>query len=127
MEVYRRRTDSDWLYTDYRGTDASCRLDSLDCEVPLASIYQGVRFARRLFGAACLTSSDGATLGKVSAHPKLTPEQYLELDRAAEVRSEYYRGEMFEMPPSTLRHSGLVSRTMAALYPIVQRRGCGIY
>ena len=44
VEVYRRRTDSDWLYNYYQGTDASCRLDSLDCEIPLATIYRDVRF-----------------------------------------------------------------------------------
>ena len=29
--------------------------------------------------------------------PRLTPEQYLELDRASEFRNEYYNGRMYAM------------------------------
>ena len=36
---------------------------------------------------------------------KLTEEQYLEIDRAAEIRSEFIDGEMFAMSGGTNRHS----------------------
>jgi Uma2 family endonuclease len=36
---------------------------------------------------------------------KLTEEQYLEIDRAAEIRSEFIDGEMFAMSGATHRHS----------------------
>ena len=39
--------------------------------------------------------------------PRLTPEKYLEIERTAEYRSEYFRGEMFAMPGGTRRHSRL--------------------
>jgi Uma2 family endonuclease len=38
---------------------------------------------------------------------KLTPEQYLAIERTAEYRSEYFGGEMFAMPGGTRRHSRL--------------------
>ena len=37
--------------------------------------------------------------------PTITPEQYLEIDRAAEIRSEYFDGEMFAMTGGTRAHS----------------------
>src|SRR5579863_1367720 len=42
----------------------------------------------------------------MSAQPQspLTEEQYLEIERAAEYRSEYYNGRMYAMPGGTFRH-----------------------
>ena len=38
----------------------------------------------------------------------LTEEQYLELDRAAEYKSEFYDGEMFAMAGADLAHNRIV-------------------
>jgi Uma2 family endonuclease len=40
--------------------------------------------------------------------PFLTPSEYLQIERRAELKSEYYNGEMFEMPPKSLRHVAIV-------------------
>ena len=47
---------------------------------------------------------------KVSSQPKVrfTPEEYLELERKAETKSEYLDGEMFAMPGVTRQHSKIV-------------------
>jgi len=37
--------------------------------------------------------------------PQITPEQYLALDRAAEVRSEYYDGVMYAMSGGSHPHA----------------------
>ena len=46
----------------------------------------------------------------VSTQPKVrfTPEEYLELERKAETKSEYLDGEMFAMPGVSLQHSRIV-------------------
>src|SRR5215467_426665 len=46
----------------------------------------------------------------VSTQPKtfLTPEQYLEIERKAEYKSEYYNGEMFAIAGPSLAHVFLV-------------------
>src|SRR5215471_8343647 len=46
----------------------------------------------------------------VSTQPKtfLTPEQYLEIERKAEYKSEYYNGEMFATSGASLAHAFLV-------------------
>jgi len=53
----------------------------------------------------------------VSTQPQtfLTPEQYLEIERKAEFRSEYYRGEMFAMSGASVVHNRLVLRVLREL------------
>src|ERR1017187_3220434 len=46
--------------------------------------------------------------------PYLTPEQYLEIERAAEYKSEYFNGEMFAMSGGTLDH-GRIFHNLASL------------
>src|SRR4051812_15921663 len=50
----------------------------------------------------------------MSTQPKtfLTPEQYLEIERKAEFKSEYYQGEMFAMSGASLAHNRLVRQLM---------------
>jgi Uma2 family endonuclease len=38
-------------------------------------------------------------------HPRLTPEEYLRIERAAEWKSEYIDGEMFAMAGASLQHT----------------------
>jgi Uma2 family endonuclease len=59
--------------------------------------------------------------------PRITPEEYLELDRAAEYRSEYYNGEMFAMAGGTNNHALLIGATYAAIRPVARARGCRVY
>jgi Uma2 family endonuclease len=53
--------------------------------------------------------------------PFLTPEQYLEIERAAETRSEYLGGSMYSMAGSTLNHAPIVNN--AGLFLNTQLRG----
>jgi Uma2 family endonuclease len=53
---------------------------------------------------------------------RVTPEQYLEIERAAESRSEYLNGEMFAMAGATARHNAIVNAIGRALYPQIKRR-----
>jgi Uma2 family endonuclease len=54
---------------------------------------------------------------KVSTQPKvrITPEEYLALERQAETRSEYLDGEMFPMPGVTKRHGRIVTNLIVEL------------
>jgi Uma2 family endonuclease len=58
------------------------------------------------------------------AVPRLTPEQYLEIDRAAEVRSEYYDGEMFAMSGGRAPHAIISFALGAALIGALRGRRC---
>src|SRR6266496_5622855 len=44
----------------------------------------------------------------------LTPEQYLDTERAAEFKSEYYNGEMFAMAGTSEEH-GIISINIVSL------------
>src|SRR5579862_1541036 len=41
--------------------------------------------------------------------PQLTPEQYLELDRASQFRNEYYNGHMYAMSGGTYAHGKIIA------------------
>lgn len=59
--------------------------------------------------------------------PYLTANQYLEIDRTASVRSEYYNGEMFPMEAATGRHCTIVMNLTGILRPQFRKRGCRLY
>jgi Uma2 family endonuclease len=48
-------------------------------------------------------------------NPILTVEQYLELDRAAEFKSEFYKGEMFSMAGARFAHNRLIWNAITQL------------
>jgi len=56
--------------------------------------------------------------------PFVTPEQYLEIERAAEFRSEYLAGTMYAMSGSTLIHALIVNNTGLCLNNQLRGREC---
>lgn len=58
--------------------------------------------------------------------PRLTPEQYLEIEREAEIKSEFIDGEMFAMSGGTFAHALLPSRLIGALEDSLGSSGCTI-
>jgi Uma2 family endonuclease len=65
----------------------------------------------------------------MATHPKnfITPEQYLEIERKAEFKSEYYQGEMFAMAGARPDHNLIVTSLIAHLYPQLRSRPCLVY
>ena len=58
---------------------------------------------------------------------KYTPEEYLELERAAEFRSEYYDGEIFEMPTSRHDHSHIKANLAPIIGLFLRGKKCRSY
>jgi Uma2 family endonuclease len=54
----------------------------------------------------------------------LTPEQYLEIERAAEYKSEYFNGEMFAMSGGSLNHTRIFHYLSHSLYGQLRGRSC---
>ena len=44
IESYTRKTDGTWIFMDTVGLQASLKLDSIQCTIPLAGIYETVTF-----------------------------------------------------------------------------------
>jgi Uma2 family endonuclease len=65
----------------------------------------------------------------VSTQPEtfLTPEQYLEIERRAERKSEYYNGEMFAMAGAREAHNLLVANLVGELGQQLRSRPCRVY
>ena len=64
----------------------------------------------------------------MSTQPKtfLTPEQYLEIERKAEYKSEYYHGEMFAMARASLAHNWLVANLVGEVHAKLKGSRCGV-
>ncbi len=54
--------------------------------------------------------------------PRLTPEQYLELDRASQLRNEYYDGRMYAMSGGTHAHAIVARNLTSAIQSAVGTR-----
>jgi Uma2 family endonuclease len=64
----------------------------------------------------------------MSAHPdqKITPEEYLKLERAAEFKSEYYGGYMYAMAGTSFEHSTIAGNLVYELMMPMRKRGCAV-
>jgi len=58
---------------------------------------------------------------------KVTEEQYLALDRAAEIRSEFLDGEMFAMAGASLEHLRLQQNISSGLDLVLRGKGCEVF
>lgn len=65
----------------------------------------------------------------MSAVPKqhYTLEEYLELDRNADARLEYWQGEVFDMSGVSEEHSEIEINLMLQLGPQLRQRGCRVF
>ena len=54
----------------------------------------------------------------------LTPEEYLEHERKAECKSEYYQGEMFAMAGASPRHADIITNIIGLFWQQLKGRPC---
>src|SRR6195256_4385412 len=62
----------------------------------------------------------------MSAKAFVTPEQYLEIERKAEVKSEYLDGVMYAMPGSSYLHAVIIGNFTNALNIALRGRNCTV-
>jgi Uma2 family endonuclease len=58
--------------------------------------------------------------------PRLTPEQYLQAERAADYRSEYFNGRMCAMSGGSYRHAQMISGLVGELGSALRKRPCSV-
>lgn len=58
--------------------------------------------------------------------PRLTPEEYLAIERRAEVKSEYLDGEMFAMSGGSYPHTVIIGNTVWGLKEGLKGRQCTV-
>ena len=59
--------------------------------------------------------------------PRLTPEDYLAIERSAESKSEYFDGEIFAMAGASRAHNTIVVNTTIELGNQLKKRPCKLY
>jgi Uma2 family endonuclease len=60
------------------------------------------------------------------AHPRISPEEYLAIERAAEFKSEYYNGEMFAMSGGSPAHAIITLNLAAEMRAALRNKGCRV-
>ncbi|MCC6342977.1 MAG: Uma2 family endonuclease [Bryobacterales bacterium] len=59
--------------------------------------------------------------------PYLTPEQYLEIERKAETKSEYLRGAMYAMAGGSFAHNVILGNLVFAVKGAVKGKPCSVH
>ena len=59
--------------------------------------------------------------------PYISPEEYLELERQAETKSEYYAGELFAMAGGSPEHSLIAANVTGSLWLQLRESPCTLY
>jgi Uma2 family endonuclease len=63
----------------------------------------------------------------VQSKAYLTSEEYLETERAATYKSEYYQGEIFAMAGAGNNHNIITANLTGMLYGFLRGKGCTVY
>ena len=58
---------------------------------------------------------------------RLTPEEYLAIERAAEERSEYVNGEMFALSGASFAHTVITANLVASLHVRLRAKPCTVH
>ncbi len=58
---------------------------------------------------------------------KITPDEYLAMERDADFKSEYYNGEIFAMAGASRKHNLICGNVFAALHAQFKNRSCEAY
>ena len=59
-------------------------------------------------------------------HPSLTPEEYLTIERAAELKSEFYDGRMYAMSGGSYPHGQIILNLGSELRQASRSKGCSV-
>ena len=57
----------------------------------------------------------------------ISPEQYLEMERASETKNEYFNGEVFAMSGASLNHNIVVSTVNTIVLPFLKGKACNMF
>jgi Uma2 family endonuclease len=65
----------------------------------------------------------------MSSQPKvrLTPEEYLAIERESDYKSEYFNGETFAMSGGTKQHNLITINVSSSLHAQLRKRPCAVY
>ena len=57
----------------------------------------------------------------------ISETEYLEIERKAEFKSEYYKGKIFAIAGATKEHNKIVAALIGELYAFLKGKGCDIF
>lgn len=57
----------------------------------------------------------------------ISPERYLEMERASDTKHEYYKGEVFTMAGASLEHNVIVKNISTVVLPFLKGKSCDMF
>ena len=84
----------------------------------------GTSSANTAIATAAITGANIRRNMSAQPEPRLTPEEYLQLDRASEFRHEYYQGRMYARSGGSLRHGIIIGNLSSELGIALKGRRC---
>jgi Uma2 family endonuclease len=57
----------------------------------------------------------------------ITASEYLQIERKAEIKSEYIAGRMYAMSGASRRHNLITANTVSAIHPQLRGKDCRVY
>jgi Uma2 family endonuclease len=73
-----------------------------------------------------ISNTAGLPMSTVPVH-RLTPQEYLAIERLAPTKSEFYRGEMFAMSGASEEHNLIAGNVFGSLWQQFRGRSCKVY
>jgi Uma2 family endonuclease len=61
------------------------------------------------------------------ANGRYTPEEYINMEREAAFKSEYFNGEIFAMAGASRKHNLITMSISSGLYQQLRKKGCEVY
>lgn len=66
-------------------------------------------------------------MSAVQQNPFMTEAQYLEFERASEIKHEYFKGEVFAMAGASEEHDSICMNIATTLLPQIRKNGCKVH
>src|SRR5690242_16583587 len=70
--------------------------------------------------------SETEGMGDAAVRTRMTPQEYLAFERAAELKHEYADGEIFAMSGGTMEHSNVAANLIGELRNLLRGGGCRV-
>jgi len=112
VELFTRRKDNRWNLTEFKQLSDSFVISTIGLSMNLNDIYEDVRNIVR---------------EPALKYNYISPEQYLLVERAAEIKHEYHDGKVIVMSGASPAHNDIAYTINRIIAPFLYGKGCKLY
>jgi Uma2 family endonuclease len=112
VELFVRQKDNCWNLTEFKQLSDSFVISTIRLSMNLNDIYEDVR---NILKEPALK------------YNYISPEQYLVVERAAEIKHEYHNGKVITMSGASPAHNDIAYTINRIIAPFLYGKGCKLY